>query len=266
MTSDQRGFFRCTMPGQRARGHLIVRSRRLPCLVQNISIGGFGVEVPIDPVIAEADTAILETDTESVPVRIIHTHEQGKTLLVGLLRLETDPAEQTAVRAYRQKQWSLALGVTLALFFSGMGYLAATAERSDAPFRARTSAQRTGLSSRNASQAPKRSSVASAPVRSISKGTLPKLTAAGPATAGLSMKLSDTVIERIQRLSDAAGTNATAQRQAETLHELLTEVAATTDPLPAGQTSALVRDGVQVEYRATEGTVEIVRVLVEPAK
>ncbi|MDZ4684456.1 MAG: hypothetical protein SH850_05155 [Planctomycetaceae bacterium] len=265
MTSDQRGFFRCTMPGERARGYLIVRSRRLPCVVQNVSIGGFGVEVSIDPAIAEADTAVLETDDGAVPVRIIHTHEQDKTLLVGLLRLETDPSEQTAARSCREKQLSLALGVALALFFSGMGFLTVTADRTTEHSRARSSARWPWSGGIVSSKAPASPVPTPRPVRS-SAPSRPERAAARPATASLSMKLSDTVVEHIQRLSDAAGTNAAAQRQAETLHELLTEVAATSDPLPAGQTSAVARDGVQVEYRSTGGAVEIVRVLVEPAK
>ncbi|HUQ69887.1 MAG TPA: hypothetical protein VM165_10210 [Planctomycetaceae bacterium] len=262
MTSEQRGFFRCIMPGERARGHLIVRSRRLPCVVQNVSIGGFGVEVPIDPEVAESDTAVLETSDGSVPVRIIHTHEQGKTLLVGLLRLETDSTEQTAARACREKQLSLALGVALALFFSGIGFLTLTAERTTEHSRAQSSARWPWTGGIVSSNAPTSPVPTPRPVRS-SAPNRPERAAARPATASLSMKLSDTVIEHINRLSDAAGTNAAAQRQAETLHELLTEVAETTDPLPAGQTHTIAREDVQVEYRTSDGTVEIVRVVVE---
>lgn len=128
MSSDQRRFFRCPLMGDSTAGYLVVQSRRLPCLVQNVSIGGFGVEVAHDPVLADVEKAVLETRGRAVPVRIVHTSLANGKLAVGLSELA--PEERPLFwSAGRLRQTSLAVGAFAIAFLSAMALLAVHAEQ-----------------------------------------------------------------------------------------------------------------------------------------
>jgi hypothetical protein len=128
MSSDQRRFFRCPLTGECTAGYLVVRSRRFPCLVQNVSIGGFGVEISHDPALAGVETAVLETRGRAVPVRIVHTSVANGKLSVGLSEFAPE-VRPPFWSAGRLRQTSLAVGAFAILFLSAMALLAVHAEQ-----------------------------------------------------------------------------------------------------------------------------------------
>jgi hypothetical protein len=152
MPTDQRRFFRCPISGDHTAGYLVVPSRRVPCLVQNVSIGGFGVEVAHDPAIANAETAVLETQGRAIPVRIIHTSVNNGRLSVGLSERPLDE-RPSGWSANRLRQTSFAMGAFAVVFLSAMVLLAVNAERAKEWFEGVTASGAT-VSDRIAARGP----------------------------------------------------------------------------------------------------------------
>jgi hypothetical protein len=143
MSTDQRRFFRCPISGDRTPGSLVVGSRRLPCLVQNVSIGGFGIEVVHDPAIVGAETAVLETRGRAVPVRIVHTNVTQGRLSLGLSEM-TPEDRPSSWSAGRLRQTSFAIGAFAVVFLSALVLLAVHADRAKDWFEGMTSAAPNG--------------------------------------------------------------------------------------------------------------------------
>lgn len=116
MPSEHRRFYRCSLPCDCA-AILVVRTRRLPCVLRDRSIGGFGVELAYDPVIAEVGHGTLETPEGAFPVQIVHTSQSPSGLLLGLAEL--GPAQPRPSISSRQlRGLSYALGAVAALFLA----------------------------------------------------------------------------------------------------------------------------------------------------
>lgn len=116
MPSEQRRFYRCSLTCDSA-ATLVVRSRRLPCVLRDRSIGGFGVELSYDPIIAEIGQGTLETIEGSFPVQIVHTSLSPGGLLLGLA--EVGPAQtRPAISSRQLRGLSFALGTAAAVFLT----------------------------------------------------------------------------------------------------------------------------------------------------
>jgi hypothetical protein len=130
MTSDLRRFYRCSLTGERASGVLVVRHRRYPCTVRNRSIGGFGIETPHDPAVAQTGSAELECAEGTFAVEVVHVSLVNGQLQLGL----TEQGVSQSKRAWttgRIRGWSLVLGTLAVLFVFATALLAFHAEQAE---------------------------------------------------------------------------------------------------------------------------------------
>lgn len=131
------------MPLERGQGRLVVAGRAWPCVIRNVSIGGYGVELREAANLGDAETAVLETSDGAIPVRIVHISALSKTTRLGLTRVdEPDRQALAEEQARRFRSYQLALLAAAAVFFAGLALVERSSEH--APSRHPPSLWQTG--------------------------------------------------------------------------------------------------------------------------
>lgn len=100
--ADGRHNLRMPVDFLQQQGRLTTRQGTFTVRVQDVSAGGFGVEVEGAPASFKSDDAELELDGETVPVRICYVKQEAAHALVGLQRRDWSPAVDQI--AYQKRQ------------------------------------------------------------------------------------------------------------------------------------------------------------------
>ncbi len=99
---DGRHNLRMPVDFLQQQGRLITRQGTFTVQMQDVSAGGFGVEVSGQAPQFKTDDAELELDGETVPVRICYVKQSSAHAIVGLQRRDWSPsAEQLAIEKRR---------------------------------------------------------------------------------------------------------------------------------------------------------------------
>jgi hypothetical protein len=91
MRANQRQFARLPMLGDDASAQLIIKRRKIPCRLVEMSIGGFGVLAPKDTRVEKDELACLRTRGSDFIVQITYQELQHDGVSLGLKQVEEVP-------------------------------------------------------------------------------------------------------------------------------------------------------------------------------